>query len=170
MAQIGENCVRKRPEDWERVYACDDVVNAWDLHDFSTFAEISRDLSPEFSRLSIVTPKMSDSDEVMSLSESAATGNPSDTSDSGGEMEVVGVVRPYANEPLAHTTDEEEDDEEDQDGLTPDVLRARFEGEVAVNEWLVLGRVFLELSRRRIFLFISSSARSRFSSIFTLCL
>ena len=57
MAQIGENCVRKRPEDWERVYACDDVVNAWDLHDFSTFAEISRDLSPEFSCLSIVTPK-----------------------------------------------------------------------------------------------------------------
>ena len=32
---------------------------------------------------------MSDSDEVMSLSESAATENPSDTSDSGGEMEVV---------------------------------------------------------------------------------
>ena len=54
MAQIGENCVRKRPENWERVYACDDVVNAWDLHDFSTFAEISRDLSPEFPRLSIV--------------------------------------------------------------------------------------------------------------------
>ena len=119
MAQIGENCVRKRPEDWERVYACDDVVNAWNLH--------------EFSRLSIVTPKMSDSDEVMSLSESAATGKPSDTSDSGGEMEVAGVVRPYADEPLAHITDEEEDDEEDQDGLTPDVLRARFEGEVAVN-------------------------------------
>ena len=105
----------------------------------------------------------------MSLSESAATGNPSDTSDSGGEMEVVGVVRPYADKPLAHTTDEE-GDEEDQDGLTPDVLRARFEGEVAVNEWLVLGRVFLELNRRRIFLFISSSARSWFSSIFTLCL
>ena len=103
---------------------------------------ISQHLSPEFSRLSIVTPKMSDSDEVTSLSESAATGNPSDTSDSGGEMEVVGEVRPYADEPLAHTTDEEEDDEEDQDGLTPDVLRARFEGEVAVNEWLVLGRVF----------------------------
>ena len=112
MAQIGENCVRKRPEDWERVYACDDVVNAWDLHDFSTSAEISRDLSPEFSRLSIVIPKMSDSDEVMSLSESAATGNLSD--------------RPYADGPLAHTSDEEEDDEEDQDGLTPDVLRARF--------------------------------------------
>jgi len=38
--QSGPNwrkCVRKRPEDWERVYACDDVVNAWDLHDFSTF-------------------------------------------------------------------------------------------------------------------------------------
>ena len=169
MAQSDENCVRKRPEDWERVYACDDVVNAWDLHDFSTFVEISRDLSPEFPRLSIVTPEMSDSDEVMSLSESAATGNPSDTSDSGGEMEVVGVVRPYVDKPLAHTTDEE-GDEEDQDGLTPDVLRARFEGEVAVNEWLVLGRVFLELNRRRIFLFISSSARSWFSSIFTLCL
>ena len=38
---------------------------------------------------------MSDSDEVMSLLESAATGNPSDTSDSGGEMEVVRVVRHF---------------------------------------------------------------------------
>jgi len=71
-------------------------------------------------------------------------------------MEVVGVVRPYEDEPLAYTTDEEEDDEEDQDGLTPDILRARFEGEVAVNECLVLGRVFLELNRRRIFLFIGN--------------
>ena len=96
---------------------------------------------------------MSDSDEVMSLSESAATGNPSDTSDSGGEMEVVGEVRPYADELLAHTTDEEEDDEEDQDGLTPDVLRARFEGEVAVNECLVLGRVFFGTEQAKNFPF-----------------
>ena len=41
------------------------------------------------------------------------------------------------DEPLAHTSDEDEDDEEDQDGLTPTVLRARFEDEVTVNDWLV---------------------------------
>ena len=33
---------------------------------------------------------------------------------------------------------DEEDSEEDLDGLSPPVLRARFEREVAVNEWCVL--------------------------------
>ena len=52
-------------------------------------------------------------------------------------MEIVGIVQPYADEPLAHTSDKDEDDEEDQDGLTPAVLRARFEDEVTVKDWLV---------------------------------
>ena len=79
---------------------------------------------------------MSDRDEVMSLSDSVSNENSSDES-SSDEMEVVGIVQPYAYEPLAHTSDEDEDDEEDQDGLTPAVLRARFEDEVTVKDWLV---------------------------------
>ena len=59
------------------------------------------------------------------------------------EMEVVTQVQPYADEPLAHTSDEDEDTREDEDGLLPAVLRSRFEGEVPVNEWLVLF-IFLE--------------------------
>ena len=81
--------------------------------------------------------KMSDSDEVMSLTDSVSNETSSEKSDSD-EMEVVGMVQPYADEPLAHTSDEDEDEQDDQDGLTPAVLRARFEGEVSVNDWLVL--------------------------------
>ena len=36
------------------------------------------------------------------------------------EMEVVGQVQPYADEPLAHTSDEDEDTREDEDGLLYD--------------------------------------------------
>ena len=43
---------------------------------------------------------MSDSDEVMSLTESVSDGNLSESSNSD-EMDVVGIVRPYADEPLA---------------------------------------------------------------------
>ena len=43
---------------------------------------------------------------------------------------------------LAHSSDvdedDDDDDEDDSDGLSPAVLRARFERQVAVNEWLVL--------------------------------
>ena len=52
-------------------------------------------------------------------------------------MEIVGIVQPYAEEPLAHSSDDGEDDEADQDGLTPATLRARFESQVAVNDWSV---------------------------------
>ena len=76
---------------------------------------------------------MSDRDEVMSLSDSVSNENSSDEI-SSDEMQVVDNVQPYADEPLAHTSDE---DEEDQDGLTPAVLRARFEDEGTVNDWLV---------------------------------
>ena len=71
----------------------------------------------------------------MSLSDSVSNENSSDES-SSDEMEVVGIVQPYADKPLAHTSDED-NDEEDQDGLTPAVLRARFEDKVTVNDWLV---------------------------------
>ena len=54
---------------------------------------------------------MSDRDEVMSLSDSVSNEDSSDES-SSDEMQVVGIVQPYADEPLAHTSDEDEDDEE----------------------------------------------------------
>ena len=46
-------------------------------------------------------------------------------------------VEPFANEPPAHSSDNDGDDEEDSDGLFPALLRARFERQVAVNERLV---------------------------------
>ena len=77
---------------------------------------------------------MSDTDEYMSSDNSSSMQDKSDSD----EIEVVGLVEPYANEPPAHSSDDDEDDEEDSDGLSPAVLRARFERQVAVNEWLVI--------------------------------
>ena len=77
---------------------------------------------------------MSDTDEYMSSDNSSSMQDESDSD----EIEVVGLVEPYANEPPAHSSDDDEDDEEDSDGLSPAVLRARFERQVAVNEWLVI--------------------------------
>ena len=56
---------------------------------------------------------MLDSDGYMSSGESS---NVQD-SESSDEMEVVGLVEPYVDEPPAHSSDEEEDSEEDLDGL-----------------------------------------------------
>ena len=77
---------------------------------------------------------MSDSDGLMSSSESPNV----QELDSSDEMEVVGLVERYVDELPAHSSDDEEDLEEDLDGLSPAVLRARFEGEVGVKEWFVL--------------------------------
>ena len=77
---------------------------------------------------------MSDSDEQMSSSGSNSSDELS-SSESSEEMAVLGQVQPYADEPPAHTSDEEEDAEEDQDGLSPAVLRSRLEREVTLNEW-----------------------------------
>ena len=77
---------------------------------------------------------MSDSDDQMSSSESISSDGQSST-DSSEEMEVLGQVQAYADEPQAHTSDEEGDAEEDQDGLSPVVLRSRFEREVLLNHW-----------------------------------
>lgn len=88
---------------------------------------------------------MSGSDDTMSSSESIPSNESSESISSGDtsdEMEVVGRVEPYADEPLAHTGDEEEDVAEDLDGLSPAVLRARFEGETNVNEWSVFFPLF----------------------------
>ena len=76
---------------------------------------------------------MSDSDGYMSFRESSNV----QESESSHEMEVVGLVEPYADEPLAHSSDDEEDSKEDLDGISPAVLRARFQREVTLNEWFV---------------------------------
>ena len=77
---------------------------------------------------------MSNSDDMLS-SVASSSQEESYDSDTSAEMEVVGRVQPYADEPLAHSSDEEEDLEADQDGLSPAVLRSRFEGEITVDEW-----------------------------------
>ena len=68
----------------------------------------------------------------MSSSASISSDGQSST-DSSEEMEVFGQVQPYADEPPTYPSDEEEDAEEDQDGLSPVVLRCRFEREVPLN-------------------------------------
>ena len=78
---------------------------------------------------------MSSDDELMSLDDFSSTDSSSGSSESG-EFEVVSIVRPYANEPLAHSSDESEEDETDQGGLYPAILRGRFQDEVSVNDWL----------------------------------
>ena len=78
----------------------------------------------------------SDSEESI-ISESS--GDSSAQVDSGEEIEVVGHVEPYEDEPLASDEGDNEDEEEevDADGLTPAVLEARFEWQIAIREWLV---------------------------------
>ncbi len=48
-----------------------------------------------------------------------------------------GPVRPYQFEPLADSDSSSEDDigDRNHDGLTPAVLRERYEGDVAVASW-----------------------------------
>ncbi|XP_044170824.1 uncharacterized protein LOC122955039 isoform X1 [Acropora millepora] len=77
---------------------------------------------------------MSDSDYEISSS-ACISSDEQLSSDSSEEMEVLGQVQPYADEPPAHTSEEEEDAEEDQDGLSPAVLRSRLEREVPLNDW-----------------------------------
>lgn len=59
---------------------------------------------------------MSSDEEVMSLEDFSSTDSSSESSESG-EFEMVSIVRPYADEPLTHSSDESGDDENNQDGL-----------------------------------------------------
>ncbi|XP_015767112.1 PREDICTED: uncharacterized protein LOC107345868 [Acropora digitifera] len=81
---------------------------------------------------------MSSDDDVMSLDDFSSTDSSSESSESG-EFEMVSIVRPYADEPLAHSSDQSEDDENDQDGLSSAILRGRFQDEVPVNDWCACG-------------------------------
>ena len=56
---------------------------------------------------------MSESDGTLSSAESVSSQETSNSTESSDEMEVVG------GELLAHSSDEEEDTEEDQNGLSP---------------------------------------------------
>jgi len=81
---------------------------------------------------------MSNSDDLLSSAASSSQEECTSQlydSNMSAEMEVVGCVQPYANEPLTHSSDEEEDLEADQEGLLPAVLWSRFEGEIFVDEW-----------------------------------
>ena len=57
----------------------------------------------------------------MSLYDFSSTDSSSESSESG-EFEMVSIVRPYADEPLAHSNDESEECENDQDGIYPVIL------------------------------------------------
>ena len=52
---------------------------------------------------------MSDSSDEMSFSAPISSDEQSSSSDSSQEMEIVGHVQPYADEPLAHSSDENDD-------------------------------------------------------------
>ena len=57
-----------------------------------------------------------------------------------GEIEddfgvVGGLVEPYRFEPIAPEDYEEPEEEEDEDGLTPAILEARSENQIALDTW-----------------------------------
>ena len=76
---------------------------------------------------------MSGSEEVMSFSDSELN-ELNEFVDWGSlnEMEDVGIVQIYANEPWAHSSNEDEDYEGDQRSRIPVALQVWFEGEVTV--------------------------------------
>ena len=60
-----------------------------------------------------------------------------DVSEDSDVDEIVSssLVESYQDEPCAHSSDEEANEEEDNNGLSPAILLARFEGEISVDEW-----------------------------------
>ena len=70
---------------------------------------------------------MSESDDMLSSvnSNSSYSSREETERETSDEMEVVGHVQPYAEEPIAHTSDEEEDTAEDVSAV---ILRGRFQG------------------------------------------
>ena len=77
---------------------------------------------------------MSDSEEYLSFSDSEDVQEVSEDSDTD-EIVSSSLVEPYQDEARAHSSDEEADEEEDNDGLSSAILRARFDGEISVDEW-----------------------------------
>ena len=77
---------------------------------------------------------MSDSDDFALFSELESNRAPGDSE--SDEMVFSGLVEPYQGEPLAHSSDEDDEDHgEDRDGLSLAIVRSRFEGESPLEEW-----------------------------------
>ena len=74
---------------------------------------------------------MSDNSEQSNVESSE-----SETGDDSDGMEIVsGHVQPYQDEPLAEPNAVEEETIDDEDGIAPAILEARFEGEIPVDNW-----------------------------------
>ena len=65
----------------------------------------------------------------MSPKDLLSTDSSSESSESG-EFEMMSLGRPYMDKPLAHSSDESEDNENNQDGLSPALLRGQFQDKV----------------------------------------
>ena len=93
---------------------------------------------------------MSHSDNDMSSSTSIPSDEESYSSDSSPEMEIVGHVQSYADEPAAHLSAlkcrrrrQWRRQDQDHDGLSPEALRARYEGEIVLDErWVFVFYTF----------------------------
>ena len=89
---------------------------------------------------------------VMALSSSSDFDISDDSEQSSGDYGVVyGNYQPYANEPLARRNPDDEErgrrrrnEVEDPDGLTPEVIAARYEREVSVRDWCQCGKCDVE--------------------------
>ena len=68
---------------------------------------------------------MSDSEEYLSFSDSEDVQDVSEDSDTD-EIVSSSLVEPYQDEPRAHSSDEEADKEEDNDGLSFQIRRRNF--------------------------------------------
>lgn len=80
----------------------------------------------------------SDSDESCNESDHSESSSSSSRAELGNSEEENMVEEPYQDEPLASDSDqdlEDGDEETDVDGLRPSTLKARFEGQINVNEW-----------------------------------
>ncbi|KAJ7315275.1 hypothetical protein OS493_038773 [Desmophyllum pertusum] len=86
----------------------------------------------------------------MSESDSNSTSSPSEDEQQNEESENdeleirIRLARPYQDEPLAHLEEDEmddnnSDDKEDEDGISPATLEARFENRVSVDTWCSCG-------------------------------
>ena len=77
---------------------------------------------------------MSDSENYSTSSSSGSDWE--DIEEDSDEMGEAGwLIEPYAVEPLTRNRVQQNNDDEDEDGLTPAELEARFEQEVAVDRW-----------------------------------
>ncbi|KAK3740397.1 hypothetical protein QZH41_000913 [Actinostola sp. cb2023] len=74
--------------------------------------------------------------ELSTSSEESLQSN-SESSDEGQVL--CGAVRPYEHEPLADSSDADDEDSgsdnDDEDGISPATLEARYEQEIPLDEW-----------------------------------